>query len=766
MESFPPPDFPFRLEGKIGEGAMGSVYRAMDLDLNRRLAVKVMRPDLGQTPEENSEGRRRFLQEARAAAALSHPGIGTIYRIGEAGGQPYIAMEWLEGETLESILRRRAPLPVAEVARLGVELAEALDAAHAAGVVHRDVKPANLMILKDGRLKVMDFGIARLDGSDLVKTRAGDVLATPMYAAPEQLTGQSVDGRADIFSAGILLYLALTGRPAFAGRNLVELSTAILYTNPVAPHELNPAVPPALSVVILRALQKDRTRRFARARDLAAELRGFLAAAPSASGSGTGAPFPEALTSAGTLKTVAAPSTLQAPVTALTGLPASPVSMVARVVGLWPEKRLPASSVPELLSRLLEFPIHAAPFAGAVRIGTDALLLLHDGWILAALDLAGSRGPDEVMETLPREADAVLHPLPADLPPKVIALLATLVAPAAVRRQRHTDLDSTFVNLPALARKLQEEEFCGVLTLRRNADCGAVFFEGGTACLTLFSDGWHEAPLDRPWESWVSDVAVKASVEEPAFHPVYDSYRRLLASYEVRVDEVAAPAPDAGGRKLTSSILGSSKKLGLSRSPASHRLVATDTRTGPPQRVRAEAFANDTAGRFLTYLLDELPAAVERRGKTAGLKYLVEWIPLVRKALLHHELPRPQSRETDFFDLVTTDAEGKVLHLAHRVAQGTPEALRTFIERVTAAKTARLKTGDVGGALLVAPSFDESAAEVYRAATTREGETSRFLFGAIEAATSYDGFVRIGARRGFHLVLVAETAHGFDVLLP
>ena len=154
-------------------------------------------------------------------------------------------------------------------------------------------------------------------------------------------------------------------------------------------------------------------------------------------------------------------------------------------------------------------------------------------------------------------------------------------------------------------------------------------------------------------------------------------------------------------------------------------------------------------------------------GKEKSLKYLAEWLPLVRHARLHHSLPRPKSRETDLFDVVTIGEDDKVLHLAHRVARVTPDVLRAFVERVTAAKEARIKTGDVGTALLVSPSFDESVAQTYREITSREAEKSRsWAFGAIEAATSYEGFVRIGPRRGFHLVLVEETPAGFEVVLP
>ncbi len=825
--------FPYRIEAKVGEGSMGVVYRAFDPDLGRAVAIKVMRREAleGQSPEERNELRLRFAQEARAAAALAHPGVTTIYRIGEEAGQPYIVMEWLSGDTLEAVLKRTAPLPPGSVARLGADVAEALAAAHEAGIVHRDIKPSNLMVLKDGRLKITDFGIARFQGAELVKTRAGDVLATPMYASPEQLRGEEVDGRSDLFSLGIVLYYALTGKHPFAGRNVAELSASVLFSDPVPPTRHVPTLDAELGDIVLRILAKARERRFESARSLARALRSFadetalaatapapLRAGRTASGSASAItapvatvsddPFPEVVEAqAATPDRRPAPGTPErtrnqdahpasgvdaAGTMVATGLPREVTAAVARVASGFESKPLGRTAISSLLSRLLEFPLHAEPYSGALAVGGEALLLLHDGWILGAIDLSSRRSADEIVESLPAEAEAVLHPAPAGASRKLVPLLASLLVP---RVARHAELDSSFVNLPALGKKLEEESFDGILTLQRRSDIGFILLDSGKAAMALFSDGWTEAPLERPWETWVSDLVVRASVEEIAHRPVYDSYRRLLRDFDVAVETGASdsranpseaptikgPATPTGSKRLSTASLfltATAKKLTLGTKAAlgaagSHRFVAKDLVAnaspkpgGPPRRIVAQAFATDGAEAFLRYLLDDLPAVLAQRSRADGLKYITAWIPLIRKARLHHDLPRPAARESDFFDLVTFDAEDKVLHLAHRVAKGTKEALRDFIARVVAAKTARIKTGDVGGALLVAPSFDEEAAEVYRAAITHEGEKKAWAFGAIESATNYEGFVRIGARRGFHLMLIEEESPGYKVLLP
>jgi serine/threonine protein kinase len=197
---------PFRMVGKVGEGAMGVVYRAEDLELGRPVAIKLIKPEhLASLGGLAGQAAARFLQEARAAAAVRHPGATVVHRVGTEGGQPYLVMEWLDGQTLEAALAQRGRLPWEQAARLGLYLLAVLDAAHRQGIVHRDVKPANVMLLRGGAPKLTDFGIARVRGSSATDTLAGVVVGTPRYAAPEQLAGRPVDARADLYALGGVL---------------------------------------------------------------------------------------------------------------------------------------------------------------------------------------------------------------------------------------------------------------------------------------------------------------------------------------------------------------------------------------------------------------------------------------------------------------------------------------------------------------------------------------------------------------------------------
>jgi serine/threonine protein kinase len=784
--SRPTPTFPYQLEAKIGEGAMGVVYRAVEPQLGRRVAIKVLRIQ-GLAPENHElahEFLHRFIQEARAAASLSHPGVTTIYRVGEESGVPYIAMEWLEGKTLERMLVEEPRLAPARVAHLGAELLEALDAAHRAGVVHRDVKPSNLVVLEDGRMKVTDFGIARVQGSELVKTQPGLVLATPQFAAPEQLSGSEIDGRCDVFSAGVVLYLALTGRYPFEGANVFEIVSAIAHKEPIPPSRLAPGVSPALEATLLRAIRKDRADRFRTAGEMAAALRSCAAAlSTNAAAAGyapdeaptvdnlpnpfvTQAGVPVPASSASTVSSDT-DDTLRAPACdhavpaypALLGFPGDPHEAVATLVSRWPARSLGLVTTASLVDKLLEKPLHTAPFAGGLFVNGKCLLIAN-GFVLGAVEPGSDATSDEVCEWLPEAGEATLHPVPEFLPPEFVVTLASLLHPSAVRL---ADIDSSIVNLAALSRKLEDERFDGLLRLSKDGATGFVFFDKGRTVLSIFSEGWGGYPVDQSWESWASRASLRACLEERTWNPAFFSYRRELRDFAFRVrptGDVAKKGKTTSGLKILQQLRGNTAR------PESVWHLTPDKKAGTPGGDAAleGLYSQDPIYRFMRWGLDELPAYFRERERSNKWKYLAEWLTLVREAVLHHDLARPDSRDTDFFDLVTTDGKGKVLHLGQRVAVGSPESLGTFLDRVVRAKAARIKTGDVGGAFLIAPSFEGATVEAYRAAT-KPDVTSKTIFGMEERLTGYEGFVRIGPRRGFHLLLIAETATGFEPVL-
>ncbi len=265
----------YEIRERVGEGAMADVYRAWDPHIQRELAIKVLKPEF----RARREYAGRFLREAKAAGALSHPNIVTIYDVGEAGGFPYIAMELLDGQPLDAAVQGQR-LELETVLAVGVQLAEALRYAHGAGVVHRDIKPSNIMLGRDGRsVKILDFGIARvaealgraeLEGG---RTQVGQVLGTPRYMSPEQALGQEIDGRSDLFSAGVVLYELLTGKKAFAGASAATLALQITQAEPAALGEVAPETPRGLQFIVTKLMAKRPERRFADGGQLAEALR-------------------------------------------------------------------------------------------------------------------------------------------------------------------------------------------------------------------------------------------------------------------------------------------------------------------------------------------------------------------------------------------------------------------------------------------------------------------------------------------------------------
>jgi tRNA A-37 threonylcarbamoyl transferase component Bud32 len=258
----------------VGKGAMGTVLKGIDPAINRPVALKTIRLEFMSDQTEMEELRDRLMREARAAGKLSHPNIVTIYDIGSENNIHYIAMEYLEGQTLENLIKRKVQFSYKIIANIIAQICKGLQYAHDQGIIHRDVKPANIMVLPDYTVKVMDFGIARVDSTSMTKT--GIAMGTPNYIAPELLQGKSVDRRCDIFSLGVVLYELLTGRRPFKGENLTSLIFSIINDNPPQPSKINENIPLIFDHIAMRALNKNPLERFQKASDMMNAMADFV----------------------------------------------------------------------------------------------------------------------------------------------------------------------------------------------------------------------------------------------------------------------------------------------------------------------------------------------------------------------------------------------------------------------------------------------------------------------------------------------------------
>ncbi len=383
----------YRILDELGQGAMGRVFLAEDPNLDRRIALKVLSPRRVCEPDQEEELRQRFLKEARAAGGLSHPGIVTIYDADTdpETGEPYLAMEWVDGSSLRALLAGEGRLAIGTALSLAGQAARALDHAHRQSVVHRDVKPANLLLSGNGTVKVADFGIAKLVFAGDV-TGAGRILGSPHYMSPEQVRGDPVDGRSDLFALGAVLYECLTGELAFGGTTLANVNYKIVSVDPRPPEIYNPAVPPALRAIVDRTLAKHPPDRFQTGAELAdalAELEQELVPSGTLAATGTRRPARPGG------RRVDDPSTL--PLSGDTvGLPSEPRTGT--------ETPATASPVP---------PEKAAGrrrwrLAAAVGLALAAGMLLSQ--VVGGPDFGGAADPEPAVATVPAQPPAAAPP--------------------------------------------------------------------------------------------------------------------------------------------------------------------------------------------------------------------------------------------------------------------------------------------------------------------------------------------------------------------
>jgi len=264
----------YEILGELGRGAMGTVYRAKDPAMDRVVAVKTI-ISIALASGQGSEFRERFYREARAAGALRHPGIVPVFDVGEHEGLPFLVMEFISGKTLADTIKRDERLTLDRVCEIGQKVAEALGYAHQHGVVHRDIKPANILLTSKEshgieRPKITDFGVAKFAAGHTTLT--GQIVGTPAFMPPEQITGAPIDGRADLFSLGVVLYWMATGELPFPGESITAVSYKVVHTEPVPPRKLNPSIPLKLEGIILKCLAKNPDERYQTGEDLAREL--------------------------------------------------------------------------------------------------------------------------------------------------------------------------------------------------------------------------------------------------------------------------------------------------------------------------------------------------------------------------------------------------------------------------------------------------------------------------------------------------------------
>ena len=386
---------------ELGHGAMGVIYKAFDPMLDRLVALKTVGFELSR--EEGEAFERRFYREARSAGRLNHPNIVTVHDVGKADAVAYIAMEFLQGRSLRDILDSGVVLPIERIVDIAAQVADGLAFAHQAGIVHRDIKPPNIMVLENGGVKITDFGIAMFRTGS--RTLAGTVFGSPKYMSPEQVVGREVDGRADVFSLGAVLYEMLTGFAPFFGGDLEAVLYQVLNEMPALPTTRNKALPPAFDYIVAKALAKHPDDRYTSARAFAADLRNFRrlpapAAAPQAAVARTlerralrrrkgEIPVPAQAAGAPTAAGRAAPDSVPG------STPVAVTASVSAAVRSAPSPAAPHSATPSFRQRLLRHP------GRILLVGVPVAFLIFAGAMLAIRGASDRAVVDPIRDTPP-----------------------------------------------------------------------------------------------------------------------------------------------------------------------------------------------------------------------------------------------------------------------------------------------------------------------------------------------------------------------------
>src|SRR5438309_2916461 len=419
----------YEIAGTLGKGAMGVVYKATDPTIGRAVALKTTRLDVHGTDAE--ELLKRFRNEARLAGVLLHPHIVTVFDAGETDGLFYIAMEYIEGQTLHKLLSKQHKLPVEQIISIARQVCAGLDCAAGHRVVHRDVKPANIMMVADGTAKIMDFGIAKAGGG---LTSTGQVLGTPNYMSPEQVRGWPLDGRSDLFSFGVILYEMVTGQKPFTGDNVTTIIYKIIHEEPIPPRELDANVHPGLNPVITKALAKHPDMRYQTGAALVRDLSNYqaLPASTAAKIPSIAVP-PRKPSSSPTAQQTTAAKTVPTAAPALTATAASPqaggAAAAPRTAPTLPSARVVArpEARPLVLKKLgYRLPTPILQIAGGIAL---LLLMISGGTILYVRHIQAQERA-ELQRLLEQQRNPGGEANSAGKPSPVVATPAATAAPA------------------------------------------------------------------------------------------------------------------------------------------------------------------------------------------------------------------------------------------------------------------------------------------------------------------------------------------------
>ncbi len=768
----------YLIESELGRGGMGVVYLARDKRLDRPVAIKVLNLAKSGNQSLIDEVTERFQREARVVARMSHPSLVAIYDVGQIEEFYYMIMEYAPGKVLSDIVEAGHKLPAALVASIGQQVAQALALAHEHGIIHRDIKPGNIILSNKGITKLTDFGIAQLSQQEEGKlTQAGSMMGSIMYASPEQVKDASqVDIRTDIYSLGVTLFELLTASSPYQGTQLSQIILEIMsqQDSPISIRALVPEVPESLEMLIQRAMSKNPDDRFANAEEMAQQF-GLLLNGALKSNQPLQIQFDTAATEA-------SPHRRQGSMTQLkrTTLNLELVNelrnksnWVTQVVSKWKHESLTQLSLEQILEKVMETNLLGQALTGCLIVDSRYYLLLANGNFVGAADIESHRHGEEVFASLPEKSiNMELRTVPEGQELVPLILSNILEEKGQVLQSK---LDSSLMDLQPLLESFSEagDALTGFVICLAEEN---VYFYGFDRGQSLFSAAAGDQHRDNEtWlgltqlvqhESLIMNVfGLEPSIMGPSLNQRLKNVH-MEVSYQ-NPDQTSLQDLANRTDELPIHLIREAKdnlhvELKLDRKP--------EMRVGDHIFDLAPIFNNLQHVKVARWLLKEYFFLLNSSDNSTSLKYIYSWLPAVQRFDFAQDLKGEDGQEHNFSlvarGVVFGEDYEKVLFLI-RLGNGDPESLDRFIEEATTCKKALIKSGDVGGAMYISlQNFETATLKLFYDKTVepRKG----FGLGSLDKLTKYKGFVRMGFGRGFHLNLLEydTAANRFDVVAP
>ena len=750
----------YEIKREVGRGGMGVVYEGYDKRLDRIVAIKVVDVpalDPNMSHEQVDELIQRFKLEAKAIAKLTHPNIVNVYDYGEENDRHYMVMEFLQGRSFQQLISASAPLNTELVLKSMVQACDALDFAHQNGIIHRDIKPGNIILLDNGVTKIMDFGIARLEASQSGLTKAGMILGSLLYISPEQLiSAQKVDRRADIYSLGVSMYEMLTGKLPYGGTNIGEIVMQIMQAEPLLPSQLNSNLPPELDAIIFKAMAKEANKRFERAKDMGDALNTLwmqtTVGNTMMNQKKQTAPLPplepttSAKTGTGGKSFMQTFSTETANFTMVEGVDdTSLFSVVNRVMQSWHVENLGNKPLLEILYK-------EEGRTWGLLVNNNVILLVYRGLILGAIaqkpEAIGHAAYEILGAANKFELKAYLPPTHAE---SWMILLAAMIG-ANKMTDRKPACSSSDCN--SIAELLKKDGFTGYLKI----------ISGKSTAYNVFLDGETVFTVTVPSQGGTESGLLDIEIYRPRINLIGPSLRRALVDSSLEI--------------ISKSHSRSSLKQFASQKPKDITAVAleeairnTDLAVLVPSDVSypvgekiikySEIIKELPSYRIMNWLLSDLLYNVSRSPQYKSLKTVFNFIWNIKSINFLQSIKLEDSELK--FDLVSRDINEKILFVGkYSNNKATVEEVKKFIQDVIKLKKGMPHKDNIVASAIINPNgFPIEVMQYFEANTGKP-----FPMGLFDFANAQRGFVKMGLMKGFYLYLIHDLDSNFKIVEP